>query len=81
MSIQLYDRRELLRVGGLTLGGLGLADLVKASPQATQLGSSFGRAKNIIFLYLCGGPPQHETFDPKAEARVENSGPFTPIIS
>ena len=79
MSIQLYDRRELLRVGGLTLGGLGLADLVKASPQPTQLGSSFGRAKNIIFLYLCGGPPQHETFDPKPDAPVEIRGPFNPI--
>ena len=79
MSIQLYDRRELLRVGGLTLGGLGLADLVKASPQPTQRGSSFGRAKNIIFLYLCGGPPQHETFDPKPDAPVEIRGPFNPI--
>ena len=79
MSIQLYDRRELLRVGGLTLGGLGLADLVKASPQPAQLGASFGRAKNIIFLYLCGGPPQHETFDPKPDAPVEIRGPFKPI--
>ena len=79
MSISLVDRRELLRVGGLALGGLSLADLVKASPQPAQLGASFGRAKNVIFLYLCGGPPQHETFDPKPDAPVEIRGPFNPI--
>ena len=79
MSIKLIDRRELMRVGGLTLGGLSLADLVKAAPQTDGFGSSFGRAKNIIFLYLCGGPPQHETFDPKPDAPAEIRGPFKPI--
>ena len=79
MSIKLFDRRELMRVGGLTLGGLSLADLVKAAPQTDGFGSSFGRAKNIIFLYLCGGPPQHETFDPKPDAPAEIRGPFKPI--
>ncbi|MBL8850835.1 MAG: DUF1501 domain-containing protein, partial [Planctomycetaceae bacterium] len=39
----------------------------------------FGRAKNIIFLYLSGGPPQHETFDPKPHAPAEMRGPFRPI--
>ena len=71
MAIQLIDRREMMRIGGLTLGGLGLADLVKAAPAPSKLGTSFGRAKNIIFLYLCGGPPQHETFDPKPDAPTE----------
>lgn len=79
MNIKLIDRRELLRVGGLTLGGLSLADLVQAAPASAQLGSSFGRAKNIIFLYLCGGPPQHETFDPKPDAPSEIRGAFNPI--
>lgn len=79
MAIQLIDRREMMRIGGLTLGGLGLADLVKAAPAPSKLGTSFGRAKNIIFLYLCGGPPQHETFDPKPDAPTEIRGPFNPI--
>ena len=79
MSIKLIDRRELMRIGGLTLGGLSLADLVNASPRTDGYGSSFGRAKNIIFLYLCGGPPQHETFDPKPDAPAEIRGPFKPI--
>ena len=36
----------------------------------------FGRAKNLIYLYLQGGPPQHETFDPKPEAPEEVRGAF-----
>ncbi|MEC9002616.1 MAG: DUF1501 domain-containing protein, partial [Planctomycetota bacterium] len=79
MTIKLIDRRELMRIGGLTLGGLSLADLVNASPRTDGYGTSFGRAKNIIFLYLCGGPPQHETFDPKPDAPAEIRGPFKPI--
>ncbi|TXT36640.1 MAG: hypothetical protein FD138_913, partial [Planctomycetota bacterium] len=46
---------------------------------AGELGSTFGKAKNVIFLWLQGGPPQHETFDPKPDAPVEIRGPFKPI--
>lgn len=66
-------RREVLRVGGLALGGLTLSAL-PASAQGG--GRSFGRAKSCILLYMVGGPPQHETFDPKPEASLEVRGPF-----
>lgn len=83
-------RREWLRVGGLSVLGLSLTDLIApptslyASPPANSLtaelsGAMFGRAKNVIFLWLQGGPPQHETFDPKPDAPVEIRGPFQPI--
>jgi hypothetical protein len=83
-------RREWLRVGGLSVLGLSLADLpapqatLDAAPQGNQLtrglaGTTFGRAKNVIFLWLQGGPPQHETFDPKPDAPAEIRGPFRPI--
>jgi len=39
----------------------------------------FGRAKSVILLWLSGGPPQHETFDPKPNAPAEIRGPFQPI--
>jgi hypothetical protein len=45
------------------------------------LGSTFGKAKNVIFLWLQGGPPQHETFDPKPDAPVDIRGPFKPIAT
>jgi len=76
------SRRELMRIGGLNLFGLTLPALLRAQAQAapTALGDpTFGRAKNIIYLWLQGGPPQHETFDPKPDAPLEIRGPFKPI--
>ena len=53
-----------------------------AAPKlAGDLGSTFGKAKNVIFLWLQGGPPQHETFDPKPDAPAEIRGPFKPIAT
>jgi hypothetical protein len=77
------SRREMLRVGGLSVLGLSLPSLLQAT-EAAPLGvlptdKTFGRAKNVIFLYLAGGPPQHETFDPKPDAPAEVRGVFKPI--
>ena len=60
-------RRQFLRVGGLSLGGLTLADLlaVKAHAKANKLPL---RDKSVIFLFQHGGPSQFETFDPKMDA-------------
>src|SRR6476620_4650541 len=84
------NRREWLRVGGLSLLGLSLPDLLRAeerkppapaTPQlARDLGAAtFGKAKSVIYLWLQGGPPQHETFDPKPDAPAEIRGEFKPI--
>ncbi len=74
------SRRELLRVGGLSLLGCSLPNLLQAASDRS-LGSTFGRAKNVIFLWLQGGPPQHETFDPKPDAPAEVRGEFRPIAT
>ena len=79
-------RREALRVGGLALGGLSLADLLahraQAAPAAeTTVSRSFGKAKSVIVIFLGGGPPQHETWDPKPEAPPEIRGGFGTIAS
>lgn len=77
------SRREWLRVGGLSAMGLTLPSLLHARESfvkgAMPTDPMFGRAKNVIFLYLLGGPPQHETFDPKPEAPAEIRGVFQPI--
>src|SRR4051812_35054750 len=81
------SRRELLRVGGLSLLGLSLPAVLeaRASPSGVRgaspggRGDTFGRAKNVIFLWLQGGPPQHETFAPKPNAPAEIRGEFKPI--
>jgi hypothetical protein len=73
-------RRELLRVGGLSVLGLSLPALLEAQARAaTSSAATFGKAKNVIFLWLQGGPPQHETFDPKPDAPAEIRGEFKPI--
>ena len=79
-------RRDLLRVGGLSLFGLGLGDLLRleANANADSAGpapGSFGKAKSCILLYLYGAPSQLETVDPKPEAPVEIRGELNSIPS
>ena len=71
------SRRELMRIGGLNLLGLSLPALLAAQARRRRrrrADPTFGRAKNIIYLWLQGGPPQHETFDPKPDAPLEIRG-------
>jgi hypothetical protein len=72
-------RREWLRIGGLTLGGLSLPAL--AHGRQTTPDRSGGKAKSCILVALLGGPAQHETWDPKPDAPAEIRGPFKPIAS
>ncbi|MGE0608303.1 MAG: DUF1501 domain-containing protein [Pirellulales bacterium] len=76
-------RRDLLHLGGLSLFGLNLAGFSKlaAAQPPANLGSSFGRAKSCILVYLVGAPPQHETFDPKPDAPAEIQGELKSISS
>lgn len=75
------SRRELLRIGGLSLFGLTLPELLKAEAQGATLPAKPGpgRAKSVILLYLFGGPPIHETYDPKPLAPREIRGEFGSI--
>ena len=80
------SRRELLRVGGLAFGGLSLPGLLGNRPVTHAapepgLATSFGRAKSVIVMFLGGGPPQHESWDPKPEAPPEIRGGFGSIDS
>ena len=61
------SRRTFLRVGGLALGGLSLADLVASSATAAQR-SHLLSGKSVVFVFMHGGPSQIETFDPKMTA-------------
>ncbi len=63
------NRRDFLRIGsmfGLTLSGL-LAAKANAAERRSVL-----RNKSVVFLFLHGGPPQIETFDPKRDAPENN---------
>ena len=68
-------RRDFLRIGSLTFGGLTLADLLRH--RAVQAQPSPDTA--VIFIELDGGPSHFETYDPKPEAPPEYRGPFQTI--
>jgi hypothetical protein len=68
-------RRSLLRAGVLGLSGLGLSDLLRARAAAEAAGRPADDL-SVILVWLDGGPPQHETYDPKPEAPVEFRGPL-----
>src|SRR5438270_12926378 len=69
-------RRGFLKVGCLGWGGLSLSDLLRARACAEGLGREPSADRSIILIWLDGGPPQHETYDPKPDATAEFRGPF-----
>jgi hypothetical protein len=65
-------------------GAVALSTLLADSTRADQLKAPFAprlphfrpRAKQIIFLYMDGGPSQMDTFDPKPRLTKEHGQPF-----
>ncbi len=73
-------RRDFLTIGGMALGGLTLADLFRADASAAETPVSKGLShKAIINIYLPGGPPHLDMWDPKPEAPREVRGDFSTI--
>src|SRR5690348_9247412 len=70
-------RRDLLRVGGLGLAGISLADVLTLQAQAdgtAERERHFGKAKGIILIHLYGAPSQLEWVDCKPDAPVDVRG-------
>ena len=68
-------RRDFLKIGGMALGGLSLAQLLEAEAQA-----GVGRShKAIINIFLPGGPPHQDMWDIKVDAPTEIRGELRPI--
>lgn len=76
----LTTRRDILRKGGGGFGALALASLLgdhslmaalgdeggkPGTPMASKIPHVPGRAKNVIFLFMEGGPSHIDLFDPK----------------
>jgi hypothetical protein len=70
------NRREWLRIGSLGALGLGLPDLLRAGESRPAR-----KQRSVILMCLLGGPPQHETWDPKPDAPREIRGDLKPIPS
>jgi hypothetical protein len=84
-------RREFLRVGGAAMLGLSLSSVLEvesargANPKsrgaATGNLPGFGRAKNVILIFLQGGPSHIDLWDPKPDAPDNIRGEFKPIAT
>ena len=71
------SRREFLRAGALTMGGLGLPQILAAREQTGQGNLD----TSVILFWMWGGPSQPETWDMKPQAPSEYRGPFSPIAT
>ena len=68
------SRRDFLRTAGCGFGAVALAALTRqpmfgatgtVTPAAAQMATRAGKAKNVIFLFMEGGPSHLDTFDYK----------------
>jgi hypothetical protein len=69
------SRREALQIGALGVGGLTLADLLRADAHAGKQNSH----KAVIMIYMCGAPSHQDMYDLKMDAPAEIRGEFRPI--
>jgi uncharacterized protein (DUF1501 family) len=68
------SRREVLRIGGASLLGLSLADLLALEARAQEQAKPAkldARAKSVILLYLQGGPSHLDLWDPKENCAAD----------
>jgi hypothetical protein len=73
-------RRELMRVGGLSLfGSMTLPRLLRAAEMPGK--PPRGRARSVIMFNLLGGPSHQDMFDLKPSAPAEIRGEFKPIAT
>jgi hypothetical protein len=70
------SRRDVLRIGGLSVAGLSLPDLLRA-----EAASGPKREKACILFFLQGGQSQLDVWDMKPEAPEGIRGPFKPIAT
>src|SRR5438105_12705786 len=70
-----FDRRDFLRLGALSLGGLSLADVLRLRAE----GSGGRKPRAVIMVCLAGGPSHIDMYDLKPDAPTEFRGEFKPI--
>jgi hypothetical protein len=76
--------RRLGRRQVLTAGSLALAGWTRRRTEAAHVGDHpprFGAARRCLLLFLTGGPPQHDTWDPKPDASEGIRGELAPIAT
>src|SRR3954463_7608480 len=70
------NRRNFLQLGGTTLFGLGLPAFYQARAATSDQPA---KAKQLVCIWLGGGPPHRDSFDPKPDAPAEFRGSLKTI--
>ena len=73
------DRRGFLSVGGISLLGLSLPGLLARESYAATSNTNQHPAKNVIMIWLSGGPSTIDMWDLKPAAKKAIRGEFSPI--
>lgn len=71
------NRRDFLRIGGMSLCGVSLLDVLRAQ----AVGKPGAKAKQMICVWMAGGPPHTDMFDMKPDSPADYKGEFKPIKS
>ncbi len=77
-----FHRRDVLKVGVLSLLGLSLSKyyaLADATAKTGKMDQTSGTADSVVLIWLAGGPSHIDTFDPKPDAPLEIRGNFKAI--
>lgn len=73
-----FGRRDFLRIGGSSLCGVTLLDLLRSRGVA---GAAASKAKQMIVVWMAGGPPHTDMFDMKPDSPSDYRGEFQPIAT
>jgi hypothetical protein len=73
------SRRGFLKVGCIGASGLTLSEMLRTRALGQPGAAAPLRDGSVILIWLDGGPPQHETYDPKPDAPAEFRGPLKAI--
>jgi hypothetical protein len=61
------------------IAGLTVPALLRARAEAADAGRPTPRRKNVILLWMAGGPSHIDTWDVKPNRPLQNRGPFAAI--
>jgi hypothetical protein len=84
---QIQTRRDFFRQCAGGVGAIALAELLaadtapKVNPLAPKAPHFAPKAKNVIFLFMEGGPSQYELFDDKPALREHHGQPLPPSLT
>ena len=83
-SFRRASRRNFLRIGGLGLCGLGALDVFHARQRAEAAAyqgvkTHAPKAKQLLVVWMAGGPPHTDMFDMKPDSPSEYGQHFKPI--